>query len=197
MKLARTYTAEELELISNPTLTAEEIGKKLNVHPQTVYRTRKQLGISIPIGAKSGKANPKKMRQVERSCVGKECSNKFTVNQASKKKFCSHSCQQRTANVAKKGTGSRAIRNPLIKEYTKYSRTVHALSQKVYIENISVINPNNYPRTLCGVEGGWQLDHIVPIKECFQRGLTPKEASSIDNLRMLPWHDNLMRQYKE
>jgi hypothetical protein len=195
--MTRIYTDNEISLISNIQLTAIEIGKILKVHPQTVHRFRKKLGLLIPAGAKSGKPNPNKMRQVDRKCIGKDCTTTFTINQASKKKYCSHSCQQRTANVAKKGVGSRTIRNPLIKEYTKYARTVHALSQKIYEQNIDMINPNGYPRTLCGVKNGWQLDHIIPIKECFQRGITPQDAASISNLRMLPWHDNLMRQYKE
>ena len=195
--MTRIYTDNEISLISNIQLTAIEIGKILKVHPQTVHRFRKKLGLLIPVGAKSGKPNPNKMRQVDRKCIGKDCTTTFTINQASKKKYCSHSCQQRTANVAKKGVGSRTIRNPLIKEYTKYARTIHALSQKIYEQNIDMINPNRYPRTLCGVKNGWQLDHIIPIKECFQRGITPQDAASISNLRMLPWHDNLMRQYKE
>ena len=62
--------------------------------------------------------------------------------------------------------------------------------------NIDLINPNRYVRTLCGVKDGWQLDHIIPIKECFERNIPPEEAASINNLRMLPWKDNLMRQYK-
>ena len=28
-----------------------------------------------------------------------------------------------------------------------------------------------------------------------QTGMTPEQAASIDNLRMLPWKDNLTRQY--
>ena len=58
-----------------------------------------------------------------------------------------------------------------------------------------MINPNRYTRTLCGVDSGWQLDHIVPIKECFEKGLSIEEASAVTNLRMLPWKNNLMRQY--
>jgi len=197
MRTARVYTKEETELISDPIRTAEEIGKILNVHPITVYRARKQLGIQVAVGAKVGKPNIKKMRQVERICIGKSCTNTFIVNQASKKKYCSHSCQQRTANVAKKGTGTRKIRNPLIKEYTRYARKVHHLSHKTYLQNIDKINPNKYPRTLCGVEGGWQLDHIIPIKECFEKGLSIEEASAASNLRMLSWKNNLMRQYTE
>ena len=64
-----------------------------------------------------------------------------------------------------------------------------------YEQNKEIINPNNYPRTLCGVKGGWQLDHIITVKECFEKGILPEDASSLNNLRMLPWKENLMRQY--
>lgn len=80
-------------------------------------------------------------------------------------------------------------------EYKTYARKVHRLSGKTYAENIDTINPNRYNRTLCGVEGGWQLDHIIPIKECFMNGRSAEEASLVTNLRMLPWRDNLMRNY--
>lgn len=195
MRKPRVYTNEELELLYNILLTSEEIGAILKIHPITVGRTRKKLGIKVPIGAKLGKPNPNKKRQETRQCIGKDCKNTFDVIQSSKKKFCSNSCQQRTANVAKKGLGSRKIRNPLVKIYTRYARKVHHLSHKTYLENIDIINPNRHPRTLCGVIDGWQLDHIIPIKECFEKGLSIEEASAVSNLRMLPWKNNLMRQY--
>lgn len=81
-------------------------------------------------------------------------------------------------------------------EYKAYARKVHRLSGKTYTENIDIINPQRYTRTLCGVEGGWQLDHIIPIKECYESGLTPEQASDVGNLRMLPWRDNLARNKK-
>lgn len=80
-------------------------------------------------------------------------------------------------------------------EYKTYARKVHRLSGKTYTENIDIINPNRYTRTLCGVEGGWQLDHIITIKECFLKGISPEKAAEVGNLRMLPWKDNLMRNY--
>ena len=80
-------------------------------------------------------------------------------------------------------------------EYKTYARKVHRLSSITYAENIDTINPNRYNRTLCGVEGGWQLDHITPIKECFTTGMSVEEAAHLSNLRMLPWRENLMRNY--
>ena len=195
MKKARIYTEEELKLFYNTSLTSEEIGILLNVHPITVGRARKKLGIIVAPGAKLGKPNPNLERREIRKCVGKECSDEFTVIKSSKKKYCSISCQMRTNNVAKKGLGSRKIRNPLIREYTRYARKVHHLSHQTYLKNIDLINPDRYTRTLCGVDGGWQLDHIIPIKECFEKGLSIEEASAVTNLRMLPWKNNLMRQY--
>lgn len=86
---------------------------------------------------------------------------------------------------------------PNTPEYRKYKGRVHRLTEKVYRDNIDIINPNRHPRTRCGVEGGWQLDHIKPVGVCFELGLSPEEASVVENLRMLPWKQNLMRQYDE
>lgn len=80
--------------------------------------------------------------------------------------------------------------------YRDYKNAVYRLSQKIYEENIVIINPNNYPRTRMGVNGGWQLDHIKPVIECFKEGLIIEEAADIKNLRMLPWKENLMRNFK-
>lgn len=217
--MSKQYTEEQLTLIRNIELNAREVGEILGLPTYTIQHIRSKLGIkgtagrqkgfqspikgttrSAEIGkkiseAKTGKPNPKKERKEVRTCIGKDCTNTFIVVPSRTKKYCSHSCQQRTANVAAKGVGSRKIRNPATPEYKRYARQVHGLSQKIYEQNIDIINPNRYLRTLCGVEGGWQLDHIIPIKECFEKGMTVEEASAISNLRMLPWKTNLMRQY--
>lgn len=197
MRETRSYTEQELDLVRDILLTSNEIAMRLNVCAGTVNRLRNKLGVKTPIGAKPNRSNPKKMRQTTRKCISTTCNNTFTVVQSSKKKYCSHSCQQTFANVAKKGVGSRKIRNPNISEYRRYSRAVHRATREVYKEHIDIINPNRYTRTLCGVAGGWQLDHIISIKECFARGLSINEAAAVTNLRMLPWKDNLMRQYSK
>ena len=191
----REWTEEELNLIKDVSYSARELSVMLNARPGTIRNLRLKLGVVPSQSTVMSKPRPYQLKQETRTCIGKECNTTFTVNQASKKKYCSHSCQQRTANVAAKGIGSRKVRNPATPEYKKYARQVHGLSQKIYEEYKQIINPNDYPRTLCGVEDGWQLDHITPIKECFEKGLTPQEAAQVSNLRMLPWKDNLMRQY--
>lgn len=191
----REWTEEELNLIKDVSYSARELSVLLNARLGTIRNLRTKLDVVPSQSAVMSRPRPERIKNETRHCIGKGCSNTFTVKPAMKKKYCSQSCQLRTENNAPKGIGSRGIRNPNIKEYTKYARKVHALSHKVYEQNKEIINPNNYPRTLCGVENGWQLDHIIPIKECFEKGISAEEASDVKNLRMLPWKDNLMRQY--
>lgn len=89
-----------------------------------------------------------------------------------------------------------ATRNPDTPEYKRYRNRVGKLSEKTYQENIDLINPSRYDRTLAGIENGWQLDHIKTVRECFDEGVSAEEASSLENLRMLPWKENLMRNYR-
>jgi hypothetical protein len=189
------WTKEELMLLKDINYSAKTLAEMLNLRIGTIRNKRIELGIKMPFGIKKGQLNPKKMRQEIRTCVGKDCDVTFQVNRASKKKYCSPRCQMITQNPSYKGM-PRPQRNPNVKEYTRYSRKVHGLSQKTYELNKNIINPNNYPRTLCGVEGGWQLDHIIPIKECYNKGMSIEEAAGLDNLRMLPWKTNLMRNFK-
>lgn len=189
------WTDKEIMLLEDTTYSVSRLAEMLNLRPGTIRNKRKELGVVAPRGLRKGQTNLKKMRQEIRTCVGKDCNVTFQVNQASKKKYCSPRCQMLTQNPSYPGM-PRPQRNPNIEEYTRYSRQVHGLSQKNYEANKDVINPNNYPRTICGVEGGYQLDHIIPIKECFEKGMSVEEASSLDNLRMLPWKTNLMRNFK-
>ena len=77
--------------------------------------------------------------------------------------------------------------------FKRYKNKVHQLSHKVYLENINIINPTRLSRTRAGVIDGYQLDHIKPIKKCFEERLTPEEASVVTNLQILPWKENLKK----
>lgn len=192
---SKDWIKKDLDLIKNVSYSAKELSKILNEKVGTIRRLRKELGVTPSQSAVMSKPRPYQRKQEIRNCVRKDCNVTFQVNRASKKKYCSPRCQMLTQNPSYKGM-HRPQRNPDIKEYTKYSRKVHGLSQKIYELNKDIINPSNYPRTLCGVEGGWQLDHIIPIKECYNKGMSINEAASLDNLRMLPWKTNLMRNFK-
>jgi hypothetical protein len=79
-------------------------------------------------------------------------------------------------------------------DYAKYKNKCYRYSEKIYVENQQILNPHKYPRTLCGVAGGYQLDHIIQISECYARGYSVAEASGLANLQFIPWEDNLKKR---
>ena len=196
MAKRRIFTEDELNLIIDLQRSVTEICLLVSASHPTITKIRKEVGIVTIRGRRGGSVVPSQRRTIYCVCQNAACKKEFESIKSTPRKFCSHTCQQRSANVAAKGIGSRKMRNPNTPVYKKYARIVHGLSHKIYLMNIDLINPNRYVRTLCGVKDGWQLDHIIPIKECFERNIPPEEAASINNLRMLPWKDNLMRQYK-
>lgn len=80
------------------------------------------------------------------------------------------------------------------KEHKVYHRKVRWLTEKIYSQHKNIINPNSYPRTLCGVEGGYQLDHIVGVSDCFKNGKSIDYCASVENLQMIPWKENLQKR---
>jgi len=166
----------------------------------------------------SNNGRKKTFQRFDRECV--ICKQIFEINNskaAENKKFCSRNCyfeqrkvfcktdefKEQMSNISKRIDRSymkteayaAATRNPETPEYVRYRNKVHKLSEQTYVKHIDHINPKRFPRTLCGVEGGWQLDHIKSVRLCFDEGITEEEAASLNNLRMLPWRENLMRNY--
>ena len=199
------YTEEQIKLLSDPDLLLAQVSKLLGVGESTVVRARRRLGITIPRGIKKHTVRtktkphfrPGKVKREIRLCEHPECNNEFEVVLSRTKRFCSHRCHsltidnshlQSAAVLAKRTKSTTPV-------YKRYKALVHRLSGKTYHENIDVINPERHPRTLNGVDGGWQLDHIKTIKECFEQGIPAEEAAAVSNLRMLPWQQNLMRNY--
>lgn len=79
-------------------------------------------------------------------------------------------------------------------KYQKYARRVRNLSEANYTKYKEVINPDNLPRTLCGVEGGYQLDHILSVRECFDLNKSIEECADIKNLQLITWEENLQKR---
>ncbi len=80
------------------------------------------------------------------------------------------------------------------KEYMKYYRKVRKISERNYVLFKDEINPNDFPRTLCGVEGGYQLDHIKSLKDCWYENVDVEIAGGKENLQIIPWKENLNKR---
>ena len=82
------------------------------------------------------------------------------------------------------------------REYWDFYNKVVWLSEKTYTQYKNEINPNDYPRTLCGVDNGYQLDHIISIDFGWKNNMTIEELSSKENLQMLSWCENRKKSNK-
>lgn len=186
-------TDSEIDLLKNPSLTANELAVKLNIGTATVGRWRKSLGVVLGSGSKKGKPRPWQIKQEERFCL--ICSKSFFTNRAHKKLHCSISCG--TKGIDKSYMQTEEYRNTLRKdttpEYKRYCNRVHKLSKRIYEKFKDEINPNNYPRGLAGETGVYHLDHIVSIRHGFDNNLLPEDVACKENLQMLPWKENISK----
>src|SRR6266704_785697 len=127
----------------------------------------------------------------------KVCDKHFEVTPVEiTKKYCSRKCmnsckeyRDKLKNIDRSYMKTEAYRNatvdPNLPIYHRYQLEVQRLSEETYQKYKDEINPKNYIRTLCGIEGGYQLDHIKSIKQCFNKGLSPKIVAKKNNLQML------------
>lgn len=138
-------------------------------------------------------------------CNCDDCGKEYTQRFCRDKDVCK-SCNQskkslgNTSGKALKGrkipsmTGELHPRwNPNKSAMKAYYSKVRKLTEENYVRDIDLINPLRLPRTLCGVDGGYQLDHRISVKKGFMFGINPKVIASTDNLQMLTWPDNRLK----
>jgi hypothetical protein len=75
----------------------------------------------------------------------------------------------------------------------KYYREVRKITRQ---QNISVLENYDKLRGLCGVDGAYQLDHVIPVSIGYQQGIAPEKIGDISNLQIIPWKDNLYKSNK-
>ena len=76
-----------------------------------------------------------------------------------------------------------------VTEFNDYRQLVRAESRSTYKKFKNIINPLNLKRG----HRDYHLDHKVPIKECFIRGISVKVAGSLENLQMLKYDENISK----
>lgn len=78
-------------------------------------------------------------------------------------------------------------------EWKIYQSKVTSLTRRNYSENMHTINPNNYPFGKAGVDGAYHLDHILPMRWCFDNEIPVEQCAAVENLRVIPWMDNVSK----
>lgn len=81
-------------------------------------------------------------------------------------------------------------------EWKIYKSKVTSLTVKTYNKYKDQINPNNLPRGKAGILGAYHLDHLVPIRYCFDNNIPESVCAHHTNLQMLSWEANIGAQDK-
>jgi len=76
-------------------------------------------------------------------------------------------------------------------EWLAYKARVVNLTRVTYHQHKHTINPDNLPRGIAGTDGAYQLDHIVPIRWCFEHSVPEELAAHHTNLQIIPWLENV------
>lgn len=193
---------EKIKLLSDTSLTNNFVQKQLNCSGTTVSRYRKKYGICHPRGLKPGQHN-NKIKKTNKHC--KICNNIFQITPSTDKIYCSRKCMYgdndyilKLKNMNKSYMQTEKYRKSLMKPdtpaYRRYRNRVGKLTEKIYKQNEEIINPNKLKRTLCGIDGGHQLDHKISVRTAFNLGWRPEEVADLNNLQMLPWKTNLLKR---
>ena len=111
--------------------------------------------------------------------IGAKVNCKICNNQTKRERFQSFN-QKRSEEFFKTAS-----------EWVKYRHRVFHATRITYRDHKEKINPNNLPRGTAGLDGAYHLDHIIPIRYCFENNIPVDVCARVDNLQMLPWLDNV------
>jgi len=76
-------------------------------------------------------------------------------------------------------------------EWQIYKANVSALTRKAYKRYQHSINPTSLPIGRAGVEGAYHIDHIVPVRYCFENQISEHVCANHSNLQIINWRANV------
>jgi hypothetical protein len=194
----------EIELLKDLKKSNREIADILQCSIPTVVRKRKKYDIPH-----LKKGRPSTTPDVDTTCL--VCNTKFHYR-SKNKRFCTKECYW----VSKKGIApvsslilknmnrdymkteeySKAKSKEDVPAYRRYAGKVARKTEKIYEQYKDEINPDNLKRTRAGIEDGYQLDHIISVRYGFDNGISIDEIARLENLRIIPWKENLLKGKK-
>jgi len=101
--------------------------------------------------------------------------------------------EQRQKAIAKRnGFTSYEEYKQSLPEWKRYRNEVDRLTKQQPLHELEHYNkrgPN-------GKEGAYTLDHIISVALGFKNNIPPVAIANIQNLRMIPWKDNILKGWK-
>jgi hypothetical protein len=83
--------------------------------------------------------------------------------------------------------------DPVYSNFRKYRNRVATRTRKNYELYKADINPENYKLGKAGIDGAYQIDHIVTVRHGFEQGIPIETIASPENLRVIPWLENVQK----
>ena len=83
--------------------------------------------------------------------------------------------------------------DPIYRNFGQYRNRIAYRTKKTYEKYKDIINPNNLPLGKCGIDGAHNIDHIISVREGFEKGLAVEEMSRKENLQVIPWLENVQK----
>lgn len=188
-------------------------GGKLNGKCKVISKAQKKL-ISKSLLGRAPNHDQKKRRnkliptKFERPCP--KCSRtlyygrKQSLVEATKKRTVCDSCNNyihkkawkdviteksiRKMRASKAGFSSWSEYKKKYPKWLQYKAEVWKYTYKALRDNPTLKNYDKKGR--CGVEGAYQIDHIIPLRHGFDNKISPKKIAKYSNLRMIPWEEN-------
>ena len=139
------------------------------------------------------------------NCVCDKCGSNFDKRVYQRTDFCNHCRTVMTGKSNVNGKGNKGNKlpsmqgenhprwNPNKSEKRKYTNACNKVTTQF---DLSVLENSDKLRGLCGVDGAYQLDHIIPIQYGFDNNIPPEIIGHIDNLQFIPWEENNAKRDK-
>lgn len=83
--------------------------------------------------------------------------------------------------------------DPIYKDFKKYRNRVSTRTKKNYNIYKDQINPNNLQLGKAGINGAHHIDHIISVREGFEKSIPVEQIADAANLQVIPWLDNIRK----
>lgn len=102
--------------------------------------------------------------------------------------------RERTVDLVKsvKSGEDHYLYNPNKTEMAKYRAKVNRITRK---QPLHTLENFDKPRGVSGVEGNYQLDHIIPIHYGFHNNIPAEDIGNIKNLQFITWEENSKKKH--
>jgi hypothetical protein len=83
--------------------------------------------------------------------------------------------------------------DPIYADFGKYRNRVSYRTKRNYEMYKEQLNPNNLSLGKAGIDGAHHIDHIVSVREGFEKGIPVENIADPANLQVIPWLDNIRK----